>query len=141
MTRIPFSFSNKSIPRTNYKIHPNKMELLQSQAPAERELLGNQLSGHYTLEFRFGTLDIRVWALDIRVGTLEIRVGTLSFLLTCANHGDHGTSMSDEIDQETNVDQNIWFFLRFFLPAHFDQGLFQDVNLNSKQHKKANLFC
>ena len=28
--------------------------------------------------------------------------------------------MSDEIDQKTKVDQNTWFFLRFFPPAHFD---------------------
>ena len=70
------------------KIKSNKMELLQSQAPAERELLGNQPSGHQTLEFRFWTLDIRVGTWDIRVVTLDIRVGTL----TCANHGDHATS-------------------------------------------------
>ena len=28
--------------------------------------------------------------------------------------------MSDEIDQKIKVDQNTWFFLRFFSPAHFD---------------------
>ena len=53
------------------------MELLQSQAPAERELLGNQPSGHQTLEFRFWTLDIRVGTFDIKVVTLDIRGGTL----------------------------------------------------------------
>ena len=26
--------------------------------------------------------------------------------------------MSDKIDQKTKVDQNTWFFLRFFSPAH-----------------------
>ena len=26
------------------------------------------------------------------------------------DHGDHGTSASDEIDQKTKVDQNTWFF-------------------------------
>ena len=30
------------------------------------------------------------------------------------DHGDHGTSVSDEIDQKTKVDKNTWFFLRFF---------------------------
>ena len=34
-------------------------------------------------------------------------------------HGDHGTSVSDEIDQKTKVGQNTRFFLRFFFPAHF----------------------
>ena len=34
----------------------------------------------------------------------------LFFLLTC---GDHATSVSDEIDQEIKVCQNIKFFLRF----------------------------
>ena len=28
--------------------------------------------------------------------------------------------MPDEIDQKRKVDQNTWFFLRFFSPAHFD---------------------
>ena len=26
------------------------------------------------------------------------------------DHGDHGTSVSDEIDQKRKVDQNTWFF-------------------------------
>ena len=45
-----------------------------------------------------------------------------NFLPACApgNHGDHGTSVCDEIDQKTKVDQNNWFFLRFFSPANFD---------------------
>ena len=34
--------------------------------------------------------------------------------------GDHGTSVSDEIDQKMKVGQNTRFFLRFFSPAHFD---------------------
>ena len=38
-------------------------------------------------------------------------------LLTC---GDHGTNVSDEIDQKMKVGQNTCFFLRFFPPAHFD---------------------
>ena len=52
----------------------NKMELLQSQAPAERELLGN--SADRKLDFGVQILDIgfRVWTLDIRVWTLDIRV-------------------------------------------------------------------
>ena len=29
-------------------------------------------------------------------------------------------SVSDEIDQKTKVDQNTWFFLRFFSLANFD---------------------
>ena len=36
------------------------------------------------------------------------------------DHGDHGTSVSDEIDQKIKVGQNTWFFLRFFSPVHFD---------------------
>ena len=40
-------------------------------------------------------------------------------LVPCGDHGDHGTSVSDEIDQKTKVGQNTWFFLRFFSPAHF----------------------
>ena len=48
------------------------MELLQSQAPAQRELLGN--STVRTLENRFWILDIRIKTLDIRVWTLDIRV-------------------------------------------------------------------
>ena len=36
------------------------------------------------------------------------------------DHGDHGTSVSDQIDQKTKVGQNTKFFLRFFSPAHFD---------------------
>ena len=34
--------------------------------------------------------------------------------------GDRATSVSDEIDHEMKVRQNIRFFLRFFPPAHFD---------------------
>ena len=68
------------------------------------------------MDIRVGTWDIRVGTLDIRVGTLDNRVGTE----TCANHGDHVTSMSNEIDQKTKVDQNTRFFLRFFFSAHFD---------------------
>ena len=34
--------------------------------------------------------------------------------------GDHGTSLSDEIDQKIKVHQDTWYFLRFSLPAHFD---------------------
>ena len=30
------------------------------------------------------------------------------------DHGDHGTSVSDEIDQKMKVGQNTRFFLRFF---------------------------
>ena len=41
------------------------MELLQSQAPAERELLGSSVVR--TLEFGNGTLDLRIWTLDIRL--------------------------------------------------------------------------
>ena len=33
--------------------------------------------------------------------------------------GDHGTSVSDKIDQKTKVGQNIRFFLRIFFPTHF----------------------
>ena len=39
------------------------------------------------------------------------------YLVTCGDHGDHGTSVSDEIDQKTKVGQNTWFFLIFFSPA------------------------
>ena len=35
-------------------------------------------------------------------------------------HGDHGTSVSDKIDQKTKVGQNTRFFLRIFFPAHSD---------------------
>ena len=35
------------------------------------------------------------------------------------DHSDHGTSVSDKIDQKTEVCQNTRFFLRFFFPAHF----------------------
>ena len=45
------------------------------------------------------------------------------YLITCGDHGDHGTSVSDEIDQKTKVGQNTWFFLRFFFPAHFDHWM------------------
>ena len=34
--------------------------------------------------------------------------------------GDHGTNVSDEIDQKMKVGQNTCFFLRFFSAAHFD---------------------
>ena len=36
------------------------------------------------------------------------------------DHGDHGTSVSDEIDQKTKYVKSTRFFLRFFSPAHFD---------------------
>ena len=42
------------------------------------------------------------------------------YLVTCGDHGDHGTSVSDEIDQKMKVGKNTWFFLRFFFPAHLD---------------------
>ena len=35
-------------------------------------------------------------------------------------HGDHGTSVSDKIDQKTKNVVNTRFFLRIFFPAHFD---------------------
>ena len=34
------------------------------------------------------------------------------------DHGDYGTSVSDEIDQKMKVDQNTRFF-RFFFPSSF----------------------
>ena len=43
----------------------NKRELLQSQAQAERELLGSSVIR--TLEFGYWTFDLRMWTLDIRV--------------------------------------------------------------------------
>ena len=46
------------------------MELLQSQAPAERESSGNLAVRKF--EFRLWTLDFRVWTFDIGVGTLDI---------------------------------------------------------------------
>ena len=42
------------------------MELLQSQVPAKRELLGYSVVR--TLEFGNGTFDLRIWTLDIRLG-------------------------------------------------------------------------
>ena len=60
-------------------------------------------------------------SIEISNGTLETgnwtEVGEDGRLETC---GDHATSVSDEIDQEMKVRQNIRFFLRFFPPAHFD---------------------
>ena len=50
-------------------IYLNKMELLQSQAPAERELFGSSVVR--TLEFGNGTFDLRILTLDIRVWTWE----------------------------------------------------------------------
>ena len=47
----------------------NKMELHQSQAPAERELLGSSVVR--TLEFGNGTFDLRIRTLDIRVWIWE----------------------------------------------------------------------
>ena len=35
-------------------------------------------------------------------------------------HGDHGTSVSDKINQKTKKVANTRFFLRIFFPAHFD---------------------
>ena len=46
----------------------NKMELLQSQAPTERELLGSSVVR--TLEFGNLIFDLRMWTLDIRVWSL-----------------------------------------------------------------------
>ena len=55
------------------KIHIGKikvqMELLQSQAPAERELFGSSVVR--TLEFGNGTFDLRIRTLDIRVWIWE----------------------------------------------------------------------
>ena len=60
-------------------------------------------------------------SIEIRNGTLETgnwtEVGEDGILETC---GNHATSVSDEIDQEMKVRQNIRFFLRFFPLAHFD---------------------
>ena len=61
-------------------------------------------------------------SIEIRNGTLETgnwtEVGEDGRLETC---GDHSTSVSDEIDQEMKVCQNILgFFLDFFPLAHFD---------------------
>ena len=54
-------------------------------------------------------------SIEISNGTLETgnwtEVGEDWRLETC---GDHATSVSDEIDQEMKVRQNIRFFLRFF---------------------------
>ena len=42
-------------------------------------------------------------------------------LVPCGDHGDYGTSVSDEIDQNIKVGQNILgFFLDFSPLAHFD---------------------
>ena len=60
-------------------------------------------------------------SIEIRNGTLETgnwtEVGEDRRLETC---GDHADSVSDEIDQEMKVCQNIRFFLRFLPLAHFD---------------------
>ena len=68
------------------------MELLQSQAPAQRELLGNSTvrtleNRFWILDIRIKTLDIRVWTLDIRGWTLEQPVVTMyqSIMLICQN--------------------------------------------------------
>ena len=54
-------------------------------------------------------------SIEIRNGTLETgnltEVGEDGRLETC---GDHATSVSDGLDQEIKVCQNIRFFLRFF---------------------------
>ena len=55
------------------------MELLQSQAPAERELLGNQLSGHLTLEFRHWILELGHWTLELGHLTLSCDIGHWTF--------------------------------------------------------------
>ena len=47
----------------------NKMELLQSQAPAKRKLLGSSVVR--TCEFGNRTFDLRIWSLDIGVWTWE----------------------------------------------------------------------
>ena len=40
------------------------------------------------------------------------------YLVTCHDHGDHGTCVSDEIDQKMKVGQNFRFYLRIFFPFH-----------------------
>ena len=41
-------------------------------------------------------------------------------LVPGGDYGDHGTYVSDEIDQKTKVAETTGFFLRFFSPAHFN---------------------
>ena len=41
-------------------------------------------------------------------------------LVTCGDHGNPETSVSDEIDHKTKIGQNTRFFLKIFSPAHFD---------------------
>ena len=45
----------------------NKMELLQSQAPAKREFFGSSVVR--TLKFGNWTFDLRMWTLVVRVWT------------------------------------------------------------------------
>ena len=48
----------------------NKMELLQSQAPAKREFFGSSVVR--TLKFGNWTFDLRMWTLVVRVWTWKI---------------------------------------------------------------------
>ena len=93
--------------------------------------MGNWKSGKWTLDLSdFG------WVIDLSLNIMsvswqrailpsvsyQLSLTTLCLLLDfffcfC---GDHATSVSDEIDHEMKVRQNIRFFLRFFPPAHFD---------------------
>ena len=53
------------------------MELLQSQAPAERELLGN--SADRTLDIRHWSIDFKHWILELRYWTLEFGLWLFEF--------------------------------------------------------------
>ena len=48
-------------------MNENKMELLQSQAPAKREFFGSSVVR--TLKFGNWTFDLRMWTLVVRVWT------------------------------------------------------------------------
>ena len=43
-------------------------------------------------------------------------------------------SVSDEIDQKTKVDQNDWFFLKFFPPAHFNHWKLRQTTYATGDH-------
>jgi len=52
-------------------------------------------------DIRYGSIDFGHWILELRHWTLEF-----GHWIACApgDHGDHGTSVSDEIDQKRKVD-------------------------------------
>lgn len=66
------------------------------------------------------------FAFLVKNANFSITKATLSKIANVRNSvhlSDQWTSVSNENDQKTKIDQNTWFYIRFFPPAHSEHRM------------------